>query len=101
MNHVCRHEASSDAGRERMSRKHVSSAKDMSRVREIVFVFLFCLMQLLNQASLGQTLRFVFLCNAGWLETRQGTKFTTSIIHIIGDSFSITEPAELSWLIAA
>ncbi|KAL3431613.1 MFS general substrate transporter [Aspergillus tetrazonus] len=61
------------------SKKHVSSVNEMSRIREVLFVTVICMTQLLNQASLGQTL---------------------SIIHIIGSSFGIAETGELSWLIA-
>lgn len=38
-------------------KKHVSSVKEMSRCREVLFVTSICMTQLLNQASLGQTLR--------------------------------------------
>ncbi|KAL4915396.1 MFS general substrate transporter [Aspergillus aurantiobrunneus] len=61
------------------SNQPVSSAKQMSKVREVLFVVIICMTQLLNQASLGQTL---------------------SIIHVIGSSFGITDPPELTWLIA-
>ncbi|KAL4901593.1 hypothetical protein BDW74DRAFT_71365 [Aspergillus multicolor] len=59
--------------------KRVSSVEEMSKTREVLFVTIICMTQLLNQASLGQTL---------------------SILHIIGSSFGITDAAELSWLIA-
>ena len=56
-----------------------SIAETLSLPREILFVSVVCLAQLTTQAGLGQTL---------------------SILHIIGDSFGLTDPAELSWLIA-
>ncbi|KAI9375093.1 MFS general substrate transporter [Aspergillus egyptiacus] len=59
--------------------EHISSGDEMSKPRQVLFITVICMTQLLNQASLGQTL---------------------SILHIIGASFGITEAAELSWLIA-
>ncbi|KAF2104012.1 MFS general substrate transporter [Rhizodiscina lignyota] len=47
--------------------------------REILFVGVICVAQLTAQIGLGQTL---------------------SILHIIGDSFHITNPGDLTWLIA-
>ncbi|KAF1988977.1 hypothetical protein K402DRAFT_391145 [Aulographum hederae CBS 113979] len=58
----------------------VSLASTMSPLHEFVFVCLVCLAQFMTQVGLGQTM---------------------SIIHLIGNSFGITSPGELSWLIAA
>ncbi|KAL4767459.1 MFS general substrate transporter [Aspergillus nidulans var. acristatus] len=55
------------------------SVKQMSKIREVLFVTIICMTMLLNQTGIGQTL---------------------SIIHIIGPSLGITNPRELSWLIA-
>lgn len=56
-----------------------SIAETLSLPHETLFVAIVCLAQFTTQASLGQTL---------------------SIIHIIGDSFNITNQGDLSWLIA-
>lgn len=57
----------------------VSIAQQLSRPREFLFVSCIVLIQFLTQAALGQTL---------------------SILHVIGDHYSITNPGVLSWLIA-
>ncbi|TID22869.1 major facilitator superfamily-domain-containing protein [Venturia nashicola] len=57
----------------------VSIADTLSLPREIAFVSVICMANFMTQAALGQVL---------------------SIIHIIGDSFAITDPGVLSWLIA-
>ncbi|KAK8136446.1 hypothetical protein PG984_004386 [Apiospora sp. TS-2023a] len=51
----------------------------MSRLHEFFFVTTVCMAQLCTQAGLGQTL---------------------AIIHVIGSTWGITNPSELSWLIA-
>lgn len=56
-----------------------SIAATLSPFREFLFVSVICLAQFLTQVGLGQTL---------------------SILHIIGDSFGVTNPGELAWLIA-
>lgn len=58
---------------------NTSIAETFSLPHEIVFVAVICLAQLFTQAALGQVI---------------------SITHVIGDSFGITNPGELSWLIA-
>lgn len=58
---------------------NVSIAETLSLPRECMFVACICLAQFMTQASLGQTL---------------------AILHIIGDAFGLSDPAELSWLIA-
>ncbi|QDS68933.1 hypothetical protein FKW77_008432 [Venturia effusa] len=57
----------------------VSIADTLSLPREIAFVTILCMANFMTQAALGQVL---------------------SILHIIGDSFGITDPGVLSWLIA-
>lgn len=59
--------------------KTVSLEQQVSLPREILVVGLIVLAQFTTQVGLGQTL---------------------SIIHVIGDSFGITNPGILSWLIA-
>ena len=56
-----------------------SIAETLSLPHEILFVAIVCLAQLTTQVSLGSTL---------------------NIIHVIGDSFNLTNPGDLSWLIA-
>ncbi|KAK7966580.1 major facilitator superfamily transporter [Apiospora aurea] len=51
----------------------------MSKLHEFFFVTTVCMAQLCTQAGLGQTL---------------------AIIHVIGSTWGITNPSELSWLIA-
>ncbi|KAK8034544.1 major facilitator superfamily transporter [Apiospora rasikravindrae] len=51
----------------------------MSKMHEFFFVTTVCMAQLCTQAGLGQTL---------------------AIIHVIGSTWGITNPSELSWLIA-
>lgn len=58
---------------------NASIAQTLSPSREIMFVAVICLAQFMTQVGLGQTL---------------------SIIHIIGNSFGLSNPGELSWLIA-
>jgi hypothetical protein len=41
--------------------ENVLSGKQMSKVREILFVTIICLTMLLNQTGIGQTLRLVSL----------------------------------------
>lgn len=57
----------------------VSIAETLSLPREILFVFIICMAQFMTQAALGNCL---------------------NILHIIGNSFGVTNPGELSWLIA-
>ena len=57
-----------------------SIAETLSLGREILFVGVICCAQLTTQVGLGQCL---------------------GILHIIGDHYGLTNPAELSWLIAA
>ena len=57
-----------------------SIAETLSPVREILFVGLICCAQFTTQVGLGQCL---------------------SILHVIGDSYGLSNPGELSWLIAA
>ncbi|KAI0004837.1 MFS general substrate transporter [Xylariaceae sp. FL0662B] len=58
---------------------NVSVAGTLSLPREILFVAVICCAQLFTQAGLGQAI---------------------SIIHIIGESFNITNGGELSWIVA-
>ncbi|KAL1857248.1 multidrug-resistance type transporter aminotriazole resistance [Paecilomyces lecythidis] len=58
---------------------NVSIVATMSLRREITFVGTMCIGELFSLAALGQVM---------------------SIIHLIGDHFNITEPGELSWLMA-
>lgn len=67
---------SSDLSR---TKSNVSIAEQMSPMNEFLFVSVVCLSQFMTQAALGQTL---------------------SILHVIGDSFGLTNPGDLSWLIA-
>ncbi|KAF4969054.1 hypothetical protein FZEAL_10304 [Fusarium zealandicum] len=57
----------------------VSIAETFSLPREILFVSIICMAQFMTQGALGNCL---------------------NLIHVIGDSFSLSDPAELSWLIA-
>ncbi|KLP05695.1 hypothetical protein CEK26_003057 [Fusarium fujikuroi] len=61
------------------TKSNVSIAETFSLPHEILFVAIICMAQFMTQAALGNCL---------------------NIIHIIGDSFNLTNPAELSWLIA-
>lgn len=61
-----------------LSKTH-SRAETLPLAHEILFVAVVVLAQLTTQVGLGQTL---------------------SILHVIGDDFGITHPAELAWLIA-
>ncbi|EGU88933.1 hypothetical protein FOQG_15347 [Fusarium oxysporum f. sp. raphani 54005] len=56
-----------------------SIAETFSLPREILFVSIICMAQFITQAALGNCL---------------------NLLHVIGRSFSISNPAELSWLIA-
>jgi len=56
-----------------------SIAETLSLPREILFVSIICLAQFTTQVGLGQTL---------------------SILQVIGRSFGLNDPSELSWLIA-
>lgn len=55
-------------------------ADGFSKPREIAFIFTVCLAQMLQLAGLGQSI---------------------APLHIIGDSFGITNPGQLSWTAAA
>ena len=57
-----------------------SIAETLPLPREILFVGIICSAQLTTQAALGQCI---------------------SILYIIGDAYNLTNPGELSWLIAA
>ncbi len=57
-----------------------SIAETLSLPHEIMFVATICMSQFMTQVGLNQCL---------------------SILHVIGDSFGLTNPGELSWLIAA
>lgn len=59
--------------------KTIWISEKMSLFQEFLFVTIVCLSQLMTQAAIGQTL---------------------SILHVIGDSFGLTNPGDLSWLIA-
>lgn len=59
---------------------HKSIAETLPLGREILFVGVICCAQLTTQAGLGQCL---------------------AILHVIGDSYGLTNPGELSWLIAS
>ncbi|KAF5021102.1 hypothetical protein F66182_6861 [Fusarium sp. NRRL 66182] len=61
------------------TKSNVSIAETFSLPREILFVSIICMAQFMTQGALGNCL---------------------NIIHIIGDSFNLSNPAELSWLIA-
>ncbi|KAL9562750.1 hypothetical protein ACKAV7_013102 [Fusarium commune] len=61
------------------TKSSVSIAETFSLPREILFVAIICTAQFMTQAALGNCL---------------------NILHIIGDSFNLKNPAELSWLIA-
>ena len=56
-----------------------SIAETLSLPHEVAFVATICMAQFLTQVGLGQVL---------------------AILHVIGDSFGISKPGELSWLIA-
>ncbi|KAI1073569.1 MFS general substrate transporter [Whalleya microplaca] len=58
---------------------NMSIADTFSLPREILFVAVICCAQLFTQAGLGQAI---------------------SILHIIGESFSVTNSGELSWIVA-
>lgn len=55
-------------------------ARPQSLFMEVIFVGLICMAQLMTQASLGQVV---------------------APLHIIGDSFGVTDPGQLSWYAAA
>ncbi|KAH7153639.1 major facilitator superfamily domain-containing protein [Dactylonectria macrodidyma] len=57
----------------------VSIAETFSIGREILFICVICMAQFMTQGALGNCL---------------------NLLHVIGDTFSITNPGELSWLIA-
>jgi len=57
-----------------------SIAETLSPVREFMFVSVVCMAQFMTQSGLGQSL---------------------SILHVIGNSFGMTNPGELSWIVAA
>ena len=57
-----------------------SIAEKLSLGREIIFVGLICCAQFTTQVGLGQCL---------------------ALLHVIGDSYGLSNPGELSWLIAA
>jgi len=59
---------------------NVSIAETLSPIREFMFVACICMAQFTTQAALGGCL---------------------SILHVIGESFGIRNPGDLSWLIAA
>ena len=61
------------------AQKTKSIAESLPLPQEILFVSVVCLAQFTTQAALGQTL---------------------AILHVIGDSFGLTNPGDLSWLIA-
>jgi MFS family permease len=54
-------------------------AETMSFPREVAFIVLVCMAQFSTQFAMGGTI---------------------NILHVIGDSYAITEPGQLSWLIA-
>ncbi|KAK7427995.1 multidrug-resistance type transporter aminotriazole resistance [Neonectria magnoliae] len=56
-----------------------SIAETFSLPREILFISIICLAQFMTQGALGNCL---------------------NLLHVIGDSFGLDNPAELSWLIA-
>lgn len=60
--------------------KTKSIAEQLPPFREFLFIALICCAQLTTQAGLSQCL---------------------AILHVIGVSFNITDPGDLSWLIAA
>ena len=70
--------------KERLDLSKVDSTKSIAETlplgKEILFVGLICCAQLTTQAGLGQCL---------------------TILHVIGAHFNLTNPGELSWLIAA
>ena len=68
-----------DEGKEGSLKRTKSIAETMSLPHEIAFVSVICMAQLLTQVGLLQCL---------------------AILHIIGDNFGLTNPGELSWLIA-
>jgi len=57
-----------------------SIVETLSPIYEVAFVACICCAQFMTQAALGQCM---------------------SILHVIGNSFGLTNPGELSWLIAA
>lgn len=75
---VSRHEQSNME--EKQSEKPQNIADSFSTPREIAFVFTVCLAQMLQLAGLGQSI---------------------APLHIIGDSFGISNPGQLSWTAAA
>lgn len=68
-----------DAEKDGHLKRTKSIAEAMSLPHEIAFVATICMAQVLTQVGLNQCI---------------------AILHVIGDSFGITDPGELSWLIA-
>ena len=62
------------------SLSNISIVQTLPLYREILFVGTICCAQFMTQGGLGQCL---------------------NILHIIGNDFGLTNPGELSWLIAA
>jgi len=74
------HGIDSGATKEELGIKKTKSiAETLSLPHEVAFVAVICMAQFMTQVGFGQTL---------------------AIIHVIGDSFGITDPGVLSWLIA-
>ena len=78
------HDENDKNDKERLDLSKVDSTKSIAETlplgKEILFVGLICCAQFTTQAGLGQCL---------------------TILHVIGDHFGLTNPGELSWLIAA
>lgn len=78
------HDENDNKDKERLGLSKVDSTKSIAETlplgKEILFVGLICCAQLTTQAGLGQCL---------------------TILHVIGDHFGLSNPGELSWLIAA
>ncbi|GAB7350964.1 hypothetical protein MBLNU459_g1465t1 [Dothideomycetes sp. NU459] len=73
------HREKEEGGKLGRAATNASIAESMGKLEEFLFVAVICLAQLMTQAALGQTL---------------------SILHVIGDAFNLTNPGDLSWLIA-
>ncbi|KAI0143415.1 major facilitator superfamily transporter [Xylariaceae sp. FL1272] len=72
-------EALQDLAPQRSAASSVWPAENMSAAREVFVVFVACMTQFCTQGAFGETL---------------------TLLHVIGDSFGITNPERLSWLVA-
>lgn len=75
----------------------ISIAETLSLPREIAFVGVICMANFMTR-SLSRFFRLKVMILIEYSEAALGQ--VLSILHIIGDSFGITDPGVLSWLIA-